>query len=147
MVPPPKMVGSGDGIAVRKAYNPSHGVRTYTARRGVRRSVTSGDAAAWSAARRRVSGRIAVAAPAGGALAPDLSEGDRLMHLAETPALVADEPMLMWRRAQAHAREAYERWRRDRDAAGFAAYRAAQDLADWAQDELARCAYSPDRST
>ncbi|WP_028060150.1 hypothetical protein [Candidatus Solirubrobacter pratensis] len=69
------------------------------------------------------------------------------MHLAETPALVEDEPMLMWRRAQAHAREAYEQWRRDRDAAGYVAYRAAQDLADWAQDELARCAHSPDRST
>jgi len=78
MVPPAKMVGSRDGIAVRKAYNPSHGVRTYTARRGVRRSLTSGDAAARSAARPCVSGRIALAAAAGGALAPDLSEGDRL---------------------------------------------------------------------
>jgi hypothetical protein len=69
------------------------------------------------------------------------------MHLAETPSLAVDEPVLMWRRAQAHAREAYEQWRRDRDAAGYAAYRAAQDLADWAQDELARGAYSRERST
>jgi hypothetical protein len=52
-----------------------------------------------------------------------------------------------WRRAQAHAREAYERWRRDGGATAFAAYRAAQDRADSAQEELALRAYRSARST
>ena len=42
-----------------------------------------------------------------------------------------------WRTAHDAAHDAYEYWRGQRDADGFAIYRAAQDRADRAQDELA----------
>jgi hypothetical protein len=58
-----------------------------------------------------------------------------------------DPPLWTWRRAQADAREAYEHWRRSGGATAFAAYRAAQDRADSAQDELALRAHRSARST
>jgi hypothetical protein len=58
-----------------------------------------------------------------------------------------DPPLWTWRRAQADAREAYERWRSSGGATAFAAYRAAQDRADSAQDELALRAHRSERST
>ncbi len=61
------------------------------------------------------------------------------------PAL--DPPLWTWRRAQADAREAYEYWRRSGGGAAFAAYRAAQDRADSAQDELALRSHKSERST
>ena len=61
--------------------------------------------------------------------------------------LVKREGLGTWRRAQADAREAYEHWRRCGGAPAFAAYRAAQDRADSAQDELALRSHNPARST
>jgi hypothetical protein len=61
--------------------------------------------------------------------------------------LPVSEPVWSWRRAQAHARQAYEEWRRQGGAAAYAAYRAAQDRADSAQDELALHIHRADRST
>jgi hypothetical protein len=58
-----------------------------------------------------------------------------------------DPPLWTWRRAQADAREAYEHWRRCGGATAFIAYRAAQDRADSAQDELALRAHRSERST
>lgn len=42
-----------------------------------------------------------------------------------------------WRAAQDEATWAYDYWRETADRLGFAVYRAAQDRADMAQDELA----------
>jgi hypothetical protein len=42
-----------------------------------------------------------------------------------------------WRAAQHEATAAYEEWRASPGAVGFAVYRASQDRADKAQDELA----------
>jgi hypothetical protein len=47
-----------------------------------------------------------------------------------------DEVTLAWRQAHAHARLAYEQWCTRPSAAAYAQYRAAQDQADSAQDEL-----------
>jgi hypothetical protein len=58
-----------------------------------------------------------------------------------------DPPLWTWRRAQADAREAYEQWRLCGGAPAYAAYRAAQDRADSAQDELALRAHRFARST
>jgi hypothetical protein len=58
-----------------------------------------------------------------------------------------DQPLWTWRRAQSDAREAYEHWRSSGGATAFAAYRAAQDRADSAQDELALRAHRSERST
>jgi hypothetical protein len=49
-----------------------------------------------------------------------------------------DDPLWLWRQSQAHARLAYEHWRRERGATAYAVYRAAQDRADSAQDALHR---------
>jgi hypothetical protein len=51
-----------------------------------------------------------------------------------------DSPAAQWHRAAADATSAYAHWRRNRDAASYAAYRAAADQADAAQDALARAA-------
>jgi hypothetical protein len=59
------------------------------------------------------------------------------MTVIDSPTWVLDEHVWTWRRAQAHARQAYEEWRRYGGAAAYVAYRAAQDRADSAQDELA----------
>ena len=63
-----------------------------------------------------------------------------------TPLQVS-EPVWAWRRAHAHARQAYEEWSRHGGAAAYTAYRAAQDRADSAQDELALHFHSAARST
>ncbi len=47
------------------------------------------------------------------------------------------------RAAQAEANAAYKEWCRDPTAEMYAVYRALQDRADAAQDELARCARRP----
>ncbi len=47
-----------------------------------------------------------------------------------------DSALHDWRVASSTAREAYGNWRRMRDAASYAAYRAAADQADAAQDAL-----------
>ena len=60
---------------------------------------------------------------------------------------VVDPPLWTWRRAQADAREAYEHWRSSGGATAYASYRAAQDRADSAQDELALRAHRLARST
>jgi hypothetical protein len=56
---------------------------------------------------------------------------------AGAPALVG-EPAWAWRDAQVEAARAYAAWCRAPGADGYAAYRAAQDRADAAQDALAR---------
>ena len=58
-----------------------------------------------------------------------------------------NEPVWAWRRAHAHARQAYEQWRRVGGASAYVAYRAAQDRADSAQDELALHVQRASRST
>ena len=63
------------------------------------------------------------------------------------PFPAIDPPLWAWRLAQANAHEAYEHWRRNGGAAAFAAYRAAQDRADSAQDELALRTHRSARST
>jgi acyl-CoA reductase-like NAD-dependent aldehyde dehydrogenase len=50
---------------------------------------------------------------------------------------VIDELTYVWRQAQDEARWAYEDWRRTPGRAAFAVYRALQDQADAAEDELA----------
>ena len=70
------------------------------------------------------------------------------MHFAaDGTALLLSEPMWVWRRAQADARQAYEEWRRAGGSSAYAAYRSAQDRADSAQDELALRLQSSSRST
>jgi hypothetical protein len=49
-----------------------------------------------------------------------------------------DDPLWLWRQAQARARLAYDSWRREGGGAAYAVYRAAQDRADCAQDALHR---------
>jgi hypothetical protein len=48
-----------------------------------------------------------------------------------------DHVLLCWRTAAAGARHAYAAWRRCRNAAAYAGYRACADQADAAQDALA----------
>jgi hypothetical protein len=67
------------------------------------------------------------------------------MYEVATPPI--NEPIWTWRRAQAHARQAYEQWRREGGARAYWAYRAAQDRADSAQDELALRVQMSSRST
>ena len=52
----------------------------------------------------------------------------------------SDQLWFAWDEAQLEAEHAYEAWRVSRDTAGYAAYRAAQDRADAAQDALASAA-------
>jgi hypothetical protein len=59
------------------------------------------------------------------------------MSVIDSAVWVLDERTWAWRRAQAHARQAYAEWHRFGGAAAYVAYRAAQDRADSAQDELA----------
>jgi hypothetical protein len=69
-----------------------------------------------------------------------------LAHVDETAELllsgdtaswwVNDELTLAWKHAQAQATDAFGEWRRTPGAAAYAAYRAAQDRADAAQDAL-----------
>jgi hypothetical protein len=70
------------------------------------------------------------------------------MHdVADGSVMELDGPVWAWRRAQAHARQAYEEWRREGGASAYWAYRAAQDRADSAQDELALRLQRASRST
>jgi hypothetical protein len=69
------------------------------------------------------------------------------MHLAARVPLPVSEPVWAWRHAQAHARHAYEEWRLQGGSTAYAAYRAAQDRADTAQDRLALHAHRSARST
>ena len=57
------------------------------------------------------------------------------------------EPVWRWRHAQTQARLAYEEWARVGGESAYRAYRARQDLADAAQDELAWRAREPARAT
>ena len=50
-----------------------------------------------------------------------------------------EELSFVRREAQAEANLAYEAWRSDVSSDAYAAYRAAQDRADVAQDQLAEC--------
>jgi hypothetical protein len=50
---------------------------------------------------------------------------------------VIDELTYVWREAEAEARRAYEDWGRSPGRVAFAVYRALQDQADAAEDELA----------
>lgn len=50
-----------------------------------------------------------------------------------------EELNFVWREAQAEANLAYEAWRRSPCLEAYTAYRAAQDRADAAQDDLADC--------
>jgi hypothetical protein len=50
-----------------------------------------------------------------------------------------EELNFVWREAQAEANLAYEAWRRSPCLEAYAVYRAAQDQADAAQDDLADC--------
>jgi hypothetical protein len=50
-----------------------------------------------------------------------------------------EELNFVWREAQAEANLAYEAWRRSPCLEAYTAYRAAQDQADAAQDDLADC--------
>ncbi len=70
-----------------------------------------------------------------------------MYEVADRAVLRLDEPMWAWRRAHAHARQAYEEWRREGGASAYWAYRAAQDRADCAQDELALRVQRSSRST
>jgi hypothetical protein len=47
-----------------------------------------------------------------------------------------DELVQVWRHADAHAKHAYDHWRRTPGGEAYAVYRAAQDRADAAQDAL-----------
>jgi len=53
----------------------------------------------------------------------------------------------IWRRAQTNARLAYEEWVEAGGEHAYLAYRARQDLADAAQDELAWRHHRPRRTT
>ena len=59
-----------------------------------------------------------------------------LKQLHRTARSVIDDVTLAWRLAQAQACMAYEHWCSRPSAAAYALYRAAQDQADSAQDEL-----------
>jgi hypothetical protein len=61
----------------------------------------------------------------------ELGDGGRLW--------VLEELSFVWRAAQREASLAYCQWRRLRDRAAYASYRAAQDRADAAQDALSEC--------
>jgi hypothetical protein len=63
--------------------------------------------------------------------APDLARGD------QTAGWMSYELQYVRREAQAEAQLAYEAWSRLPGRTGYAVYRAAQDRADAAQDELA----------
>ena len=54
---------------------------------------------------------------------------------------VLEELRFVRREAQAEAEVAYEAWRRERGNDAYAVYRAAQDRADAAQDDLAEWAH------
>jgi len=66
------------------------------------------------------------------AMIPDPSRGPR-----GSAAPLLGEPAWAWRDAQAEAALAYAAWCREPGAGAYAVYRAAQDRADAAQDELA----------
>jgi hypothetical protein len=75
-------------------------------------------------------------------LQAELSDVERRVALAPSAgraslAWVIDELALGWRSAQCEAVDAYEGWSRSRRAEAYAAYRAAQDRADAAQDAFA----------
>ena len=60
---------------------------------------------------------------------------------------VIDELTYVWREAAAEARRAYDDWGRSPGRAAFAVYRALQDQADAAEDELAATARGPRAAT
>jgi hypothetical protein len=67
----------------------------------------------------------------------------REVVLRRPPTRIADVDL--WIDARDEAREAYRRWRAERDADSYAVYRAAQDREDAAQDTLALRASDPPR--
>ena len=69
-------------------------------------------------------------------LLDDLADTGEIVIRPHAPA-AADELLEAWRDARAEANAALEDWRLWRTAAAFAAYRAAEDRADAAQDALA----------
>ena len=69
-------------------------------------------------------------------LLDDLADTGEIVIRPQSPA-AADELLEAWRDARAEANAALEDWRLLRTAASFAAYRAAEDRADAAQDALA----------
>jgi hypothetical protein len=74
-----------------------------------------------------------------------MTQIDILDLAAEADALwFRDELANAWRTAQDEAVAAYEAWLESPGRAGYAAYRAAQDRADHAQDLLARAARGDD---
>jgi hypothetical protein len=80
----------------------------------------------------RYHGAPAAAAGADRALAGDRPSAHELAML--------EEFSFVRREAQAEANLAYEDWRHDRSREAYAVYRAAQDRADAAQDDLASVA-------
>jgi hypothetical protein len=65
----------------------------------------------------------------------ELAVGRRLRH----QCALFEELSFVRREAQAEAELAYEAWRRSSCSDAYAVYRAAQDRADAAQDQLADC--------
>jgi hypothetical protein len=69
-----------------------------------------------------------------------LEETGEVVFLAVSETTTSDPLHGAWVAAAARARNAYADWRSTRDAATYAAYLAAADQADAAQDTLARAA-------
>jgi hypothetical protein len=67
---------------------------------------------------------------------PDNVTDALMAQLRESAHVVIDEVTQVWRQAHAQARLAYEHWCISPGPAAYARYRAAQDQADSAQDEL-----------
>jgi hypothetical protein len=61
---------------------------------------------------------------------------DAILRQLQQSAQAGKEVTLAWREAHGRARQAYEQWCRSPGEATYAQYRAAQDQADSAQDEL-----------
>lgn len=71
-----------------------------------------------------------------------VSKFERGREAAAVPWVLC-ELRFVWREAQAEAELAYETWSEHPTQDGYAVYRAAQDQADSAQDELAAWAHAP----